>query len=256
MEKGDFIKLDFDAFVKESNQLVDTTHEDVAKEHDAFNERAKYAPISVVIGAGHVVKGLDDSLLTAEVGKETTVEVPPADAFGERDPKLVEVFQMNKILSLPEFRKGDKYPTEGMEVRMNNRLGIISRIFAGRVRVDFNNRYSGRTIIYKFTVKEKVEGKDGKLRAILETAHPSHEEFKFELRGEDEVDITVPDIVKLDASWAMAKFRLVSDLRSHLDMRTVRLIEEYVRKEKAEEEGEHDHEHDHDHAHEEEKKEE
>ena len=104
MQESDFVKLEFDAFVKDTDLLVDTTSEEVAKKHDAFNERARYGPISVIIGSGALVKGLDRSLMAAEVGKETTVEVIPADAFGERDPKQIEVFPLNKIMSLPEFK--------------------------------------------------------------------------------------------------------------------------------------------------------
>jgi peptidylprolyl isomerase len=91
MNEGDFIKLEFDAYAKETDQLVDTTHEEVAKEHDVFNERAKYAPISVIVGAGNVVKGLEESLKEAEEGKEMEVEVGEQDAFGERDPKRIDV---------------------------------------------------------------------------------------------------------------------------------------------------------------------
>ncbi len=238
MNEGDFIKLEFDAYAKETDQLVDTTHEEVAKEHDVFNERAKYAPISVIVGAGNVVKGLDESLKEADVGKELEVEVGEQDAFGERDPKLIEVYPMNKILSLPEFRKGDKYPTEGMEIRINNRIGYINRIFAGRVRVDFNHRWAGRTIVYKYKITEKLEGKEEKIKALVEASYPNSDEFQFEFKDDDQVDIILPDIVKLDTSWAMAKFKLVSDLRNHLDLTTVRMIEVYVKKEEepAEEE--------------------
>jgi FKBP-type peptidyl-prolyl cis-trans isomerase 2 len=260
MKEGDFIKIEFDAFAKETDQLVDTTHEDVAKEHEVYNERAKYIPMSVIVGAGTIVKGLDDSLLEAEVDKDVEVEIGEKDAFGEKDPKLIEVFPMNKILSLPEFRKGDHYPTEGMEIRINNRIGIINRIFAGRVRVDFNHRWAGKTIVYKYKVTEVIEGKEDKMKALLEAAYPNTDEFSIEMQGDDQVDIILPDIVKLDTNWAMAKFRIVSDLRKHLDLKTVRMIEVYVKKEEEEpKEEEHecdDPNCDHDHSKDEEKAEE
>ncbi len=236
MKDGDFIRLDFNAFVKETGQLVDTTNEEIAKEHDMYNERVKYEPIAVVVGAGTVVKGLDKALLDAEVGKEVKVDVEAEEAFGERDPKQIEVYPMNKILSLPEFRKGDKYPTEGMEIRLSNRVGIINRIFAGRVRVDFNHRWAGRTISYEFTITEVIEDREKKLKAIIETAYANPDEFQVEFKGDDQVDIVLPDMVKLDQNWAMAKFKLVSDLRAHLDLKTIRLIEEYVKKEEEEHE--------------------
>ncbi len=246
MKEGDFIKIEYDAFVKETDQLMDTTHEEVAKEHDLYNERATYGPMSVVVGSGTLIKGLEEALKDAEVGKEIEVEIPPKDAFGDRDPKLIEVFPMNRILSLPEFRKGDQYPAEGMEIRINNRTGVISRIFAGRVRVDFNNRWAGRTLVYKFKVTELIEDRDDRMRALISSVYPHSEEFSFEFGDEDAVDIILPDIVKLDTNWAMAKFKLISDLRKYMDLRTIRLIEVYM---KREEEEEHDHGSEHSHEH-------
>ncbi|MGA1822227.1 MAG: FKBP-type peptidyl-prolyl cis-trans isomerase [Thermoplasmatota archaeon] len=231
MKDGDFLRLEYDAFVKETGQIVDTTHEDIAKEHDIYNERVKYGPIAVIVGSGQVVKGLDQDLLNAEVGNEREIDVPSADAFGERDPKLVEVMPMNKILALPEFRKGDRYPTEGMDIRINNRIGIINRIFAGRVRVDFNNRWAGKTINYKYMVSEIIKKKEEKLLAVIESDFGSSEEFVVDFVKKDEVNITLPDMVKLDSSWPMAKFKLVSDLRNHFDVKVVRFIEEYIKKE-------------------------
>lgn len=261
MKEGDFVKLDFDAFVKETDQLVDTTHEEVAKEHDVYNERAQYTPISAIVGSGSVVKGLDEALKTAKVGEDKEVEVKPEEAFGEKDPMQVEVFPMKKVLSLPEFRKGDKYPMEGMDVRINNRIGYINRIFTGRVWIDFNNRWAGKTIVYKFKIIEALKKKEDKIKALIENAYPAPDEFQFQFKGKDEVEITLPDMVKLDSSWAMAKFRLVSDLRSHLGLKTVKLIEVYVKKEEEPAAEEHTHECDdpdckHDHHKEEEKKEE
>ena len=239
MKEGDFIRLDYDAFVKETEQIVDTTHEEVAKENDVYDERVKYEPIAVIVGSGQLIKGLDEKLKDSEVGEEKEVDIPDSKAFGERDPKLVDVMPMNKILSLPEFRKGDKYPVEGMEIMINNRPGIINRIFAGRVRVDFNHRWAGKTIHYKYKITEKIEEREEKLRALIEADFHSADEFVVEFIDDDTVNITLPDMVKLDNSWAMAKFKLVSDLRSHLDLTTIRFIEEYVKKEEepSEEEG-------------------
>ncbi len=231
MKDGDFIRLDFDVYVKETDQLIDTTHEEVAKEHEVHSEGAQYKPIPIIIGVGHVVKGLDNDLLNAKIGEDREIEVPPEDAFGPRDPKLVEVMPMNKIISLPEFRKGDRYPQEGMDIRINNRIGIISRIFAGRVRVDFNKRYAGRTVVYKYAVKELIKERDDKIRAVFESSYGGSDEFSFKFISDDEVEIVLPDMVKLDSNWMMAKFKLVSDLRAHMGIKSVRLVEEYVKKE-------------------------
>jgi FKBP-type peptidyl-prolyl cis-trans isomerase SlyD len=139
-----------------------------------------------------------------------------------------------------------------MEVHINNRMGIISRIHAGRVRVDFNSRWAGKSINYKYRITEIIDDQEKKLRAVIESDFGRSEEFSVSVVGQDEVEITLPDLVKLDSSWMMAKFKLVSDLRNHLGFRKIRFIEEYVRKDEPEDGAsqEHVHVHDHDHEHE------
>ena len=116
MKKGDIIHIDYDAWIVEKNELFDTTKEALAKEKNIYNEKLIYKPLPIIVSAGNVVKGLDDNLLSAEVGKEYSVELKPIDGFGERNPKLVELHSIREILRLPEFRKGDKEPFEFRDV--------------------------------------------------------------------------------------------------------------------------------------------
>jgi hypothetical protein len=146
-------------------------------------------------------------------------------------------------MSLPEFRKGDRYPSEGMEVHINNKHGTISRIFAGRVRVDFNNRWAGKTLVYKYKVTEVISDPAQKLKAVIDSDFGRSEEFTIQTETPEEVEIVLPDIVKLDSSWMMAKFKLVSDLRNHLGFKRIRFVEEYVKKEEAAEGAPEAHEH-------------
>ncbi|HSV49903.1 MAG TPA: FKBP-type peptidyl-prolyl cis-trans isomerase, partial [Candidatus Acidoferrales bacterium] len=76
LQKGDFIIIDYVAKVKETNEVFDTTKDEVAKKEHLHKEGEIYEPKLVVVGEGWVLKALDDALLNAEVGNETTVEIP------------------------------------------------------------------------------------------------------------------------------------------------------------------------------------
>jgi len=242
MEKDSIIKLEYDAWIVETNELFDTTHEDTAKAEDIFNENVKYEPQPLIVGAQTVVKGLDDDLLKAELGKEYEVEIPPDNAYGKRDPKLVELHNKREILRLPEFRKGDTDPAVGMQVTMKGKVGTITAITAGRVRVDFNNKLAGRTLKYKYKVTSAAESTDDKINAIIEIHYGSSENFVIETKDND-AKIVIPDTCKYDQRWYLVKHRIVTDLQNFTGMETVSFIEEYKKREepkpdeKADDEG-------------------
>ena len=229
MKKGDIIHLDFEAWLIDNNELFDTTKEQVAKDNDVYDENVTYKPLPMIVGAKKVVTGLDNDLMKAKVGKEQTVEIEAKDGFGERDPKLIEMHSRREILRLPEFKKGDKEPYVGMQIVMNNKMGWISAITAGRIRVDFNNRYAGRRIKYSYTIIDHAQKPDEKVKAIIEMHYGKIDDFDIALKKNDVV-IKLPDTCKYDLGWFQTKYRVVSDLREYVNINKVQFVEEYVKK--------------------------
>ena len=77
LQNGDFVKIDFTGKVKETGKVFDTTIEKVAKENDIYDENVKFKAAPIVVGANHVLKGLDEALVGAEVGEKKHAEVLP-----------------------------------------------------------------------------------------------------------------------------------------------------------------------------------
>src|SRR3989338_11147763 len=92
MQKGDFVRINYIARL-ESGEIFDLTYEDVAKQQNVYNPKVVYKPIPIIIGAGFVLRGIDNQLLTMNIGDKKTFEIPPEEGFGQRDPKLVRVVQ-------------------------------------------------------------------------------------------------------------------------------------------------------------------
>ena len=67
LKEKDFIELEYTGKLKDDNAIFDTTDEKIAKDNDLFQENAEYKPITICIGQGQIIKGLDQSL----PGKET-----------------------------------------------------------------------------------------------------------------------------------------------------------------------------------------
>jgi len=160
MEEGDVVTIDYTGRIKESGELFDTTRLEVAEEENAVNEKAKYEPVKVIVGADMVTEGLDEALKKMGVGEEKDIEVPPEKAFGERKGDLIKTFSEKK------FKGQDMNPYPGMRVTIDQQVGRVLSVNSGRVRVDMNHPLAGRTLDYNIEIKDKVEGKEDKVKAV------------------------------------------------------------------------------------------
>ena len=232
MQKGDIVRWEYEGWTlgpkPEENELFETTNERLAKDKDLFKEGAVWGPAPLIIGADRLVKGLEASVLAAEIGKEVEVTIPPSEAHGDRDPKKVEIHSLGEVLRLPEYRKGEDEPAPGKRIVLGNRAGTIMTVRGGRVRIDFNHELAGKTLKYKYILKSKAEEPLEKVHAMLEMHYGRPGDFKSEVRG-DQADIIVMEQCKYDQQWMLTKLLVVSDLREYAGMAKIRLTEEYVK---------------------------
>jgi FKBP-type peptidyl-prolyl cis-trans isomerase 2 len=229
---GDIITLDFDAYILNTDgteELFDTTNAEHAKAGDIFNEKATYEPIVTIVGHGRVIPGLDKSFVNAPIGEKTTVKILPADGAGERQPNMVEIF------SIRELQKQEIDPEPGMRVQIKNKIGTITSMTSGRVRIDFNDPLAGKTLKYDYTVIKKAGTLEEKALGIIEADFGNASEFKAAMNGET-LELTLGDICKYDHRWFTLKYKVVSDIRSVLGINSINFIEQYVKKEEPKEE--------------------
>ena len=146
IKEGDFIRLDYTGKVKETGDIFDSTSEEVAEEAGLKTENKTFGPIPIAVGVGHVLKGLDAGLVGMEAGEKKTIEVKPEDAFGPRDPKMIQLIPMG------EFRRQNIKPQVGMNITLEGHTGKIRNISGGRVTVDFNHELAGKTLIFEVSV--------------------------------------------------------------------------------------------------------
>jgi FKBP-type peptidyl-prolyl cis-trans isomerase 2 len=236
IQKKDIIHLDYDLWITEDNILFDTTSKELAEKHEISDENATYQPRAIIVDEGKLVPGLYKSLLEAEEGKEYEIEIPPEEGLGTRDPKLVEWHMMNEI------RRQKLEPVVGKEITIKDksgreRSGIVTMVSPRRVRVDYNNPLAGKTLKYKYKVMDKAVGLEDKVSTIIEMDFGRKDEFQIKI-ADEEAEIKLPDVCKYDQMWLLAKYKIVNDLREYADLKKIRFIEEYVKKEEKKEEAE------------------
>lgn len=164
IKNKDFVELEYTGKVKEEDLIFDTTDEKLAKENNLHNESATYGPVIVCIGEGQVLQGLDKQLVGKEPGKEYTIELQPENAFGKKDPKLIQLVPTNK------FKQQNIQPVPGLQLNLDGMLGTIKTVSGGRTLVDFNHPLSGKEIVYQVKVNKLITDDKEKLKSYLQLA--------------------------------------------------------------------------------------
>ncbi len=220
MEDGAIIHVDYDLFSGETGDLIETTREEIAKEHEMHQEGRSYTPMVCIVGTGNLIAGFEAALKDAKVGKEVEVEIAPADAYGEKDASLVETISIDKL------RRAVQDPNSlylGAPVNINGRQGYLSYLAAGRARIDYNHPMAGKTLKYVFTVIKEVKGKEDKVLGLLES-NSGHSGFEVSFKGDD-LSIILPQAMLFDTNAAMLKFRLVTMIRDAVECGKVSFVE-------------------------------
>ena len=220
MEDGAIIHVDYDLFSGETGDLIETTREDVAKEHEMHQDGRTYSPMVCVVGNGNLIPGFENALKEAKVGKEVDIEIAPADGYGEKDASMVETISIDKL------RRAVQDPNSlylGAPVNIGGRQGYLSYLAAGRARIDYNHPMAGKTLRYVFTVVKEVKGKEDKVLGLLES-NSGHSGFEVSFKGDD-LSIILPQAMLFDTNSAMLKFRLVTMIRDAVECGKVSFVE-------------------------------
>ena len=223
LQKGDFILINYTAKVKETNEVFDTTNEEVAKKEHLHKEGEIYEPNLVVIGEGWVLKALDDSLTTMEINKPATVEIPPDKGFGQRDPEKMRRVPLKQLLAK------EINPVIGARIEYQGKMASVRAIGAGRVLLDFNPPLAGKTLIYDATVNKKLESNEEKIGALIHRRVPVVEENNFKLTIQDKsLTIDMPETAFYIEGIQIAKRGIAMDIQKFIpDLTETKFVEAF-----------------------------
>ena len=234
-QAGELVQLEYDLWAESAGktELLDTTHEETAQGAGLqVAAGTTWGPRPHQVGGEYFPAGIESALVGAKLGHEFEKEFAAADAFGERDPNLIELFSMHEIERLPEMRRENAHLDLGTVLTINGRRGRVTTLTAARVRVDFNPPYAGRKIRGKFKVLGKITEPVDQARAIVELHYGHGRDFHLEFTGKT-LTLKVPERAKFDPGWIVAKARIVDRLRSQVNPEQIHVVEEYPRPREA-----------------------
>ena len=227
IQKSDFILVNYTAKVKETGEVFDTTSEETAKEKKLYKEGENYEPRLVVVGEGWVLKALDEALLTFKIRKKNSVEIPPENAFGNRDPEKVKLVPLRRLVA-----RGIT-PKVGAQVEYDKRLATVRTMGSGRVTLDFNPPLAGKTLVYEVAVKKKLKTDEKKISALIHRRIPAVEDEKFAFKvGKANVTVNMPEEAFYVEGIQLAKRGIALDIQRFLpELKTVKFVEAFKKRE-------------------------
>ena len=185
--KGSLILVDYTSKVKDTGEVFETTIEEEAKKHSFHDPNVKYQPKLVSVGESWVIKGFDEALEKTSVGDKKIIEISPDKGFGERDTGKVRMIPLRKLgEDAGKISVGDT-------VEIDNKKGVVRFIGSGRVQIDYNHRFAGKTVLYDINVIKELKTDDEKTSGILKRYLPvKDDKISFKQTGKI-LDITIPE---------------------------------------------------------------
>jgi len=112
-----------------------------------FDSSEGREPLQFTAGSGQVIKGFDNAVLDMKPGDKKTVNIPVADAYGERNDDMIMEYPISDF-------PADMKPEAGMELQMGDNDGnvfpvVITEVGEEMVMLDANHPLAGQDLIFE-----------------------------------------------------------------------------------------------------------
>ena len=121
---------------------------------EQFDSSTGREPLEFTVGAGMMIKGFDAALPGMSVGDKKTVNIPAAEAYGEKDPNAVIPFPKENV-------PADMKLEPGMQLTLTNQEGqpfpvVVTEIKDDVIVLDANHFLAGEELVFDIELVEIV----------------------------------------------------------------------------------------------------
>ncbi len=144
---GDFIVLKMKIKDKDGNVL-----EEGRAKGDVF-----------VYGLNKILPRVDETLAKMKAGEKKTLTLEPNEAYGPVIPDLIKTYPASQFKNPPKV--GDVLESRGPHGEVYR--GMVKKVENGRITIDFNSPYAGKTLVFDIEVLDVAKDEEGKINATL-----------------------------------------------------------------------------------------
>ncbi|MBA2249292.1 MAG: peptidylprolyl isomerase [Chitinophagaceae bacterium] len=119
---------------------------------EQFDSSTGREPLEFTVGAGQMIKGFDAAMPGMKVGDKKTINIMPADAYGEKNEEAIIEFPKKNV---PEDMKLEP----GMQLQLRNESGqpfpvTIVEIKDDVIILDANHSLAGKELVFDIELVE------------------------------------------------------------------------------------------------------
>lgn len=119
---------------------------------EQFDSSAGREPLEFIVGAGQMIKGFDAAMPGMGVGEKKTINIPAAEAYGEKDPNAVIEFPLENV-------PADMKLEPGMQLTLSDQNGqpfpvVVTEVKADVVVLDANHFLAGEELVFDIELVE------------------------------------------------------------------------------------------------------
>lgn len=106
------------------------------------------APLEFEVGAGQIIPGIENAVMGMEKGEEKEFKLEPADAYGDRNPQLVQKIPKDQ---LPK----EVMPGMMLMIGLPNGVQIpvkVTDVTDEEVTIDLNHPLAGKVLNFKIKI--------------------------------------------------------------------------------------------------------
>ena len=115
---------------------------------DVLDSSQGRAPLAYLHGRGGIIPGLEGALEGKNEGEQLTVNVPPEQAYGQRDDKMIAAVPRDRFQGVTDIRPGMQFQAN---TQVGPRVVTVLDVDDQNVRIDANHPLAG--VPLKFDVK-------------------------------------------------------------------------------------------------------
>lgn len=148
VQKWDEIVVDYIGRLDDGT-VFDTSVELVAKWCGKYNEARNYDEwLGFTVWAWQMIAGFDVWVEWMKIGQTKTIEIAPADAYGEWDESLVIEVSKSDLQNPDQYEEWQVlYTPYGQAVK-------VHKVTKDKIYMDTNHELAGKKLIFDITVKE------------------------------------------------------------------------------------------------------
>ena len=107
-------------------------------------------PLNYLHGAGNIIPGLEGALEGKAEGEKVNVQVPPEQAYGPRDERMVQAVPRSAFQGAPDIQPGMQFQAQ---TNAGARLITVVGVQGDQVTIDANHPLAGQTLNFDVNVR-------------------------------------------------------------------------------------------------------